>query len=518
MANVNGDLERMYEGNSEIALIMNKTVNYRGSYSPSSTLSSDYVDPNTLEHFKIKGPPGKHIKLVGKYWLIFGMETQTAPYQSGVSFQDIHVHRWSPESTTKIPKNKVATLKLEREPRTTVSGEFSQNCFAHIRTHRNVAYTAVETLVQLYDFRRTFKMKHEVRLPGSFLAFSEQNIAYFAGKTVSHHFQVYNWRAKGDIATTSITITVPDERKICGIGFSPDRVVTYDGGGYLTIFDDMTGKVIDHHNIEEQTKLKGAYFALVDNVCFLKVKNNTESAGYAVIDIRTGRVIQTLKFGGLWCRLNPLVTDGNFNGKFLVNSEGDAGIIDLVSPYIHEECTVMSIPSADSVDTAQLGVKFHRVLSGKLWSQLAGLCECPGFQLDSQVLKEVELNNEKYRYVLVFNQYDSKPQSMVLNQFFADCPFQHDDSCPIQSVSLDLNTPRVPKEDFGYGVRGARYKKTTQTWPASSLKGYGTAIVLKETWSTKHGCIPSNMPDNFSLQSVISEKKIDNTEPLNDNK
>jgi hypothetical protein len=30
MANVNGDLERMYEGNSEIALIMNKTVNYRG--------------------------------------------------------------------------------------------------------------------------------------------------------------------------------------------------------------------------------------------------------------------------------------------------------------------------------------------------------------------------------------------------------------------------------------------------------------------------------------------------------
>jgi hypothetical protein len=131
----------------------------------------------------------------------------------------------------------------------------------------------------------------------------------------------------------------------------------------------------------------------------LKVNNNTESAGYAVIDIRTGRVIQTLKFGGLWCRLNPLVTDGNFNGKILVNSEGDAGIIDLVSPYIHEECTVMSIPSADSVDTAQLGVKFHRVLSGKLLSQLAGLCECPGFQLDSQVLKEVELNNEKYRKV-----------------------------------------------------------------------------------------------------------------------
>jgi hypothetical protein len=42
-------------------------------------------------------------------------------------------------------------------------------------------------------------MKHEVTLPGSFLAFSEQNIAYFAGKTVSHHFQVYNWRAKGDV-------------------------------------------------------------------------------------------------------------------------------------------------------------------------------------------------------------------------------------------------------------------------------------------------------------------------------
>jgi hypothetical protein len=60
-------------------------------------------------------------------------------------------------------------------------------------------YTVVETLVQLYDFRRTSKMKHEVRLPGSFLAFSEQNIAYFAGKTVSHHFQVYNWRAKGDV-------------------------------------------------------------------------------------------------------------------------------------------------------------------------------------------------------------------------------------------------------------------------------------------------------------------------------
>jgi hypothetical protein len=39
---------------------------------------------------------------------------------------------------------------------------------------------------------------------------------------------------------------------------------------------------------------------------------------------------------------------------------------------------------------------------------------------------------------------------MVLNQFFADCPYQHDDSCPVQSMSLDLNTPRVPKEDFGY--------------------------------------------------------------------
>jgi hypothetical protein len=131
----------------------------------------------------------------------------------------------------------------------------------------------------------------------------------------------------------------------------------------------------------------------------LQVKNNSDSACYAVIDIRTGRVIQTLNFGGRWCRLDPLVTEGKFNGKIWVTSEGDAGLIDLVSPYIHEQCTVVSIPSADSVDTAQLGMKFHRVLSGKLWSQLAGLCECPGFQLDSQVLKEVELNNEKYRQV-----------------------------------------------------------------------------------------------------------------------
>lgn len=127
-------------------------------------------------------------------------------------------------------------------------------------------------------------------------------------------------------------------------------------------------------------------------------QDDRKNIGYAMIDIRTGEIIQKFNFGSGWCHMQPL-GKREFSGKILVESEGDAGIIDLTNPHIHEHCTVASIPSADSVEIAQSGVKFHRVSSGRLWTQLAEVCGHPIFDLDSQVVKEANVDNERHRQV-----------------------------------------------------------------------------------------------------------------------
>lgn len=129
----------------------------RRSYSPSTTLCSKVLDLNTFEHQTISAPSGKHIKLVGRYWLIFKMETQTAPYQSGISFRTIracHIEETEKGSeilSLQIPSKGVKLgnnilnntkvyilidLELEWEPKTQIWGEFCGTCFAHIRTKR----------------------------------------------------------------------------------------------------------------------------------------------------------------------------------------------------------------------------------------------------------------------------------------------------------------------------------------------------------------------------------------------
>ncbi len=135
-------------------------------------------------------------------------------------------------------------------------------------------------------------------------------------------------------------------------------------------------------------------------MCTLALKKDRHTIGHAVIDIRTGHVIQMLNFGAKWGRIEPIRNElGKFSGKMFVNGEGDGGIIDLTSPFIHEQVDVLSIPgNADTIDAAQLGANIHRVSYGQLWSRLAELCECPAFNLDSQVLKEVK---HEYRQVLL---------------------------------------------------------------------------------------------------------------------